>query len=500
MNTKKSPITYLVRAIVAAGVLGAAAHSLAATYQVQFFAPGVKAYYLRYFDAAGNPKSTLSFPTVVEGSTSAPVTFTIQNVGAGPLAFSATPFTVPAPFSLTSTTCAGSLAPAATCTATLTFSPQAAKTYSGQAITVSSTPASIASPPLYAIATSSPVVQLAVGDYSAYVQKQNGTWWATGNNNNGQLGLGDTANRLTFTQVPSLAGAVKVITGMSGAGQTLALFPGGVLKSSQSPTYTFTPISGITTSGKVAIGWTSTFVQLTDGSWVGKGNGYGELGLGDTVARSSFVPLPLPAGTTQVVATGFSAYAQRADGAWLSSGRNYWGTLGLGDYNTGTDRNVFTLISTLPAGSQIYGGEYEAGYAQLPDTTYASTGNWIAGNRGDGYVSGPFTVFTKLNNIGAATKIYPSIQGLYAQYADGTVLSAGYAPGLLASDYGHNPFFSAQPLLKNATNIASGYDSTRALLPNGTLMVGGFNNYGQLGTGDTTSRGQYGTQFVQVIP
>ena len=500
MNRNSLFKTKLILALAAAGTFASLAQAAAPTYQVQFYAPGVKAYYLRYFDSAGNPTTKLSFPTVVEGSSSAPVLFTLQNVGTVPLVFAATPFTVPSPFTLNSTTCAGSLAPAATCTATLTFSPRAAKTYSTQVITVNSTPGGVVSPPFYAVATTSPVIQVAAASHQAFVQKQNGTWWATGLNNAGQLGLGDTNNLNTFTEVPSLAGATKVFTGNSGSGLTVALFPGGVLKTASSPSYTFTPIPGITTNGNVVSGGNSTFVQLTDGSWVGNGNFDGALGLGDFTVRSSFVPLTLPAGTNQIVVTGRSAYAKRADGVWLSAGYNSWGQLGLGDSGPSTNRSSFTVIPGLPANSQLFGGEQEAPYAKLPGGSWAAAGNDIPGNFGDGFGNGVNANFINLVNIGAATTVFPTFQGLYAKYADGTVFSAGYAYGLPYNDYGHSSYFRPQLLLKDAVSIVGGYDYAMALMPDGTLMVGGLNYWGELGTGDNLKRGYYGNPFVKIVP
>ena len=47
--------------------------------------------------------------------------------------------------------------------------------------------------------------------YHALILKKDGTLWCCGGNNYGQLGLGDTANRTTFTQIIANADDIKKI-------------------------------------------------------------------------------------------------------------------------------------------------------------------------------------------------------------------------------------------------------------------------------------------------
>ncbi|MFM7855059.1 MAG: hypothetical protein ACKO96_24820, partial [Flammeovirgaceae bacterium] len=89
--------------------------------------------------------------------------------------------------------------------------------------------------------------EVSIGSGFTIALKTNGTLWAWGNNNYGQLGLGDTASRATPTQV------------------------------------------GTATNWKsVSSGYTHTMALKTDGTlWAWGENGYGQLGLGDTAQRNT---------------------------------------------------------------------------------------------------------------------------------------------------------------------------------------------------------------------
>ena len=59
----------------------------------------------------------------------------------------------------------------------------------------------------------SDVVAVAAGRYHSLFVKRDGTLWAMGNNSFGQLGLGDTTDRDTPTQVPNVNDVVAVAAG-----------------------------------------------------------------------------------------------------------------------------------------------------------------------------------------------------------------------------------------------------------------------------------------------
>ena len=53
------------------------------------------------------------------------------------------------------------------------------------------------------------IKQVYCGDHHTLILKNDGTLWGCGNNGNGQLGLGDTTNRNTFTQVTTNVDDIK---------------------------------------------------------------------------------------------------------------------------------------------------------------------------------------------------------------------------------------------------------------------------------------------------
>ena len=87
------------------------------------------------------------------------------------------------------------------------------------------------------------------GVYHTLILKNDGTLWDCGSNGNGELGLGDTSGRSTFTQITTNADDAKTFY----------------------------------------CSYYHTFMLKTDGSlWVCGANGYGQLGLGDTNSRDIF--------------------------------------------------------------------------------------------------------------------------------------------------------------------------------------------------------------------
>ena len=86
--------------------------------------------------------------------------------------------------------------------------------------------------------------------YNAFILKNNGTLWGCGKNDYGQLGLGDTTNRTTFTQVTTNTDDIK----------------------------------------SVSCGAYHTLILKNDGALWGCGNNeYGQLGLGDTNNRNTYI-------------------------------------------------------------------------------------------------------------------------------------------------------------------------------------------------------------------
>ena len=124
--------------------------------------------------------------------------------------------------------------------------------------------------------------------------KADGTVWAWGYNNYGQLGDGSTTNRLTPV-----------------------------------------PVSGLTGCVAIAAGYYHSLGLKADGTvWAWGYNNYGQLGDDSTANRLTPVPVSPVSGLTGCVANAGGFYHSlglKADGSLWAWGRNTEGALGLGD-------------------------------------------------------------------------------------------------------------------------------------------------------------------------
>ncbi|AEW00023.1 hypothetical protein A4D02_29200 [Niastella koreensis] len=136
----------------------------------------------------------------------------------------------------------------------------------------------------------SPVVTAIAGGFSHILAlKNDGTLWACGSNDNGELGLGDYSSRNKLTQVP-IYDVAKIYTGDA-----------------------------------------ATVIKLKDGTAWGSGNGYGQLGVGNKNATVTFIRSPFMDDAVQVAITSYEVFVLKPDGTVWGSGRNYNYQLAQGD-------------------------------------------------------------------------------------------------------------------------------------------------------------------------
>ena len=149
------------------------------------------------------------------------------------------------------------------------------------------------------------IKQVYCGYYHTFILKNDGTLWGCGANGNGQLGLGDNTNRTTFTQVTTNTDDIK------------SVYCGGY----------------------------HTFILKNDGTlWSCGSNGNGELGLGDTSGRSTFTQITTNADDAKTFyCSYYHTFMLKTDGSLWVCGANGYGQLGLGDT---TNRTTFTQITT----------------------------------------------------------------------------------------------------------------------------------------------------------
>ena len=199
--------------------------------------------------------------------------------------------------------------------------------------------------------------------YSGYshtfILKNDGSLWACGHNNMGQLGLGDTTNRSTFTQVTTnINNDVKEVScgylctfiikndgsiwacGYNSNGQL------GLNDTTNRSTFTQVTTNINNDVKEVSCGYVHTFILKNDGSlWACGYNNYGQLGLGDTNTYKVFtqVTTNINNDIKQVECGTYHTFIVKNDGSLWSCGYNDNGQLGLGNNNT---YRVFTQVTT----------------------------------------------------------------------------------------------------------------------------------------------------------
>jgi alpha-tubulin suppressor-like RCC1 family protein len=275
--------------------------------------------------------------------------------------------------------------------------------------------------------------------------KVDGTIWSCGSNAYGQLGQGDITHRSSPVQIGSDTNWNFISAGNAYAAiktdgtlwtwgyNSLGLLGQGDVIKRSSPTQ----VGSLTTWNDVCVGWGSSMSAVkTDGSlWIWGTNAQAQLGLGDTDPRSSPTQVGVLTDWDNATFGGWHGHAVKTDGTLWGWGWNNNGQLGLG--HTVNDNSSPVQVGALTDWSKVYGG-YAHTYALKTDGTL-----WAWG------------------------------RNEYGELADGTVT------------------WSSSPtqvgVFEDWTHLASGY-RTGMGIRNGTLWSWGRNNDGQLGLGDQTSR------------
>ena len=191
------------------------------------------------------------------------------------------------------------------------------------------------------------------GYHYTIILKNDGTLWTCGYNEHGQLGVGDTSYRTTFTQITNGVKSVHC-----GGNHTIILKNDGTLwgcgynvhgqlgLGDTNHRTTLTQITANTDDIKsVYCGGFYTFILKNDGTLWGCGNNsYGQLGLGDGNRRTTFTQITANANDIKsIYCGGYHTLMLKNDGTLWGCGYNWQGQLGLGDQN---DRTTFVQITT----------------------------------------------------------------------------------------------------------------------------------------------------------
>jgi alpha-tubulin suppressor-like RCC1 family protein len=258
----------------------------------------------------------------------------------------------------------------------------------------------------------SDVTAIAAGRYHNLAVKSDGTVWAWGYNGTGQVGDGTTTTpRTSAAQVGSLTGVVAVAGGYS---HSLALKSDGTVwawgdnqggqlgNGSTTASTTPVPCGALTGVSRIRAGDGHSLALKTDGLssgtlWAWGSNQFGQLGDGTTTSRNQ--PALTLSNVYAIAGAANNSYAVRTDGSVWAFGQNNSGSLGDGT-------NVWRALPAYVAGvreAMAVGPGLNFAFALLADGTLRAWGGnayfkLASGAAGDQYSPVPVPGFSLADN------------------------------------------------------------------------------------------------------
>ena len=336
--------------------------------------------------------------------------------------------------------------------------------------------------------------------------KQNGTMWAWGQNDDGQLGNNTRSKRSSPTQIGALTTWVTGTVGGSSGGSTAAIKTDGTLwtwgksafgelgsnsvASRSSPVQVGNTPTAASTWSQIASHNDHTLALQPDGSlWAWGEGSNGRLGNNASgySRRSSPIQVGLLSTWSQIAAGEGHSAAIKTDGTmWL------WGSAvygGLGNSSL-ADKSSPVQIGALTTWSKITCSDFGTMAIKTDGTL------WAWGENGQGLIGdetterrsspvqvGALTTWTSIDNGG-----YHAL----ALQTDGSMWTWGRADGgVLANNTGFPNHRSSPAQIGSLTTwskIATGYQNSMAIKTDGTLWIWGAGAAGRLGINDVNPK------------
>lgn len=329
------------------------------------------------------------------------------------------------------------------------------------------------------------------GGYHSIGLKTDGTLWAWGSNNYGQLGDGTTIGKNTPTQIGTGNNWVKIAAGsyysvgLKADGTLWAWgdnYDGQLGNGTNVSKNTPTQVGTASDWASIAAGDSSVLAIKSNGTlWAWGYNYYGQLGDGTTIKKN----IPTQIGTEndwQIIATGaLHSLAIKTNGTLWGWGKNNEGELGDG---TKVDKKTPVQIGIATNWKNVDGGlSHTVGVKT--DGTFWAWGNNVWGQLGDGTAVAKITptqIGTATNWQSANANRYHSSAGIKT---DGTLWAWGNNQnGQLGDGTKMNRSTPAQiGTTANRKSVSANMYNRLVVDTNGFLSGCGLNDKGQIGDG-----------------
>ena len=339
--------------------------------------------------------------------------------------------------------------------------------------------------------------KIAAGDYHSLALRNDGTVWACGANDYGQLGDGTLINRVSPVQVSGLYGITAIAAGQF---YSLALGDDGTVwawgenylgqlgDGTTIDRVTPGQVSGLYGITAIAAGGAHSLALGDDGTvWAWGANDYGQLGDGTENMRTTPVQVGGLYGVTAITAGEFHSLALGNDGTVWAWGENYLGQLGDG---TTMNRVTPVQVSGLTGIIAVSGGGYH-NLAQKSDGGVWVWGDNSFGQLGDGTTTVRRTTPVQVSGLTGIIAIAGGLFHSLALKSDGMIWAWGDNENGQLGD-GTITAGTITPVLVSGFNdaiaITGGCAHSLALKDDGTVWAWGSDYYGQLGSGIPTVR------------
>lgn len=323
--------------------------------------------------------------------------------------------------------------------------------------------------------------------------KSDGTLWAWGLNNSGQLGLGDTVDR----NVPSRVGTTNDWSQVwACSSHSLAIKVDGSLWSWGHNTNgqlglddtegRLVPTKiGVDTDWIALGGFGSSYALKSNGTlWAWGQNNYGQLGMGDNVNRIVPIQVGIDEDWVSISSRDLFVCALKSDGSLWAWGRNQFGQLGVGD---DLDRNIPARVGEETDWLAIRGLQNCCIALKSNGTLWAWGGN-NNGRLGLGDTMNRI-IPTQVGIDDDWTAIAPGSSSCLAFKNNGSLWGWGYnSTGTLGLGDTAHRYIPTRIGTDHNWVSASSSAWTLAIKVDGSLWSWGLNSLGQLGIGSNENR------------